>query len=86
MLDSKIEVVALRWKGKDAGLGIAGRMARNAALNNALLNLRRQGVDSYLEIHSDRGLGCWLLEAKAEPSSELWSCYQAIARQLVGEP
>jgi hypothetical protein len=86
LLDSEMVVLALKWKGNDSGLGIAGRLERNAALNNALLNLRRQGVDSYLEIHSDGGLGCWLLEAKAEPSPELWSCYQAIARQMTGEP
>jgi hypothetical protein len=86
LLDSEMVVVALKWKANDSGLGIAGRLERNAALNNALLNLRRQGVDSYFEIHSDADLGCWLLETKAEPFPELWNCYQAIARQLVGEP
>jgi len=75
------QVVDLRWKGEDFGLGIIGRLNGDVSIKHAVM--RSDDVGIYA--HGDRR--CWIIsrEFGGVPLRRLWSCYQAIARHLLAE-
>lgn len=74
-------VIDLRWKGKDFGLGIIERLNNDVVIKQPIM--RSPGV----VLRALRDHNCWLIAVKAcdPPSPELWNCYQAIARHLLAE-
>ena len=75
------QVVDLRWRGEDFGLGIVSRLNSDASIKGPIMRSR----DVTIQAYSDHK--CWIIstETRDPPSGELWSCYQAIARHLLAE-
>jgi len=80
------EIVDLRWKGKDAGLGIIGRLNSDASLKRPIMIRHNVYVQGYGKHR------CWVISMSSDwltewdvPSRDLWACYQGIARHLLAE-
>ena len=73
------KVVDVRWRGDDLGLGIINRLNGNISTKDLRVLNRDVKIRTFPE-H-----GCWIIstETYVGPSEELWSCYQAIAQQLL---
>ena len=74
-------ITAVRWEGKDGGLGILGRLNRDASLGESVMEKQCD-----LTIRSRPKHGCWLIVNHWPAlSARLWSCYQKIAGHLLAE-
>ena len=80
------EIVDLRWKGKDAGLGIIGLLNSDTSLKRPIMVSR----DVYIQGYGKHR--CWIISMPSDwstrwdvPSRDLWNCYQGIARHLLAE-
>ena len=73
------KVVDLQWRGQDSQSGLIDRLMSDFSTRQAIMNIHA------LEIETYPSHGSWILTAWvwAAPSTELWDCYQAIARQLL---
>ena len=80
------EIVDLRWKGKDEGLGIIGRLNSDTSLKRPIMISH----DVYIQGYGTHR--CWIISMPSDwstrwdvPSRDLWNCYQGIARHLLAE-
>ena len=66
-------------KGKDFGLGLIDR------LNGDISTKDPRVLSCAVDIRAYPGHGVWIISTETwdRPSEELWSCYQAIAHQLL---
>ena len=72
------DVVDIRWKGEDFGLRLI------ESLNGVSSLLKPMMKSGDLEIRVYPKHECWVLTTRNEgPTTQLWDCYQAIARQLL---
>jgi hypothetical protein len=76
------EKVALRWRGKDSGLGIIRRLDSDTSINQTIMM-----SDFELRIRSISDHKCWIISTEFNDilSRELWDCYQAIAQHLLAD-
>lgn len=75
------QVVDLRWRGEDFGLGIMGRLNSDVSIKGPIMRSR----DVTIQAYSDHK--CWTIstETRDRPSGELWSCYHTMAQHLLAE-
>ena len=74
------QVVDLRWKGKDSGLGIISRLNSDISIKHPIMT--QLNCDVKIRAHGNHE--CWIISTENDPlTAELWSCYQAIARHLL---
>ena len=79
------EVIGVKWKGEDYGLGIIERLSK-LSITNVILDSHWQGINADLEINAEPKHSCWLMWTKTIPTQELWDCYQSIAGELLEIP
>ena len=79
------EIIGVKWKGEDYGLGIIERLSK-LSITNVIFDSHRQGINADLEINAEPKHGCWLMWTKTVPTRELWDCYQSIAGELLEIP
>ena len=79
------------WDGDDSGLGIISRLDDDTSIDFALTD----GPNLEIRDHPDDG--CWLIsthetkgflskDPQVRVSTQLWECYQTIARHLLATP
>lgn len=87
-------VVAVKWRGKDFGLGIVELLHQDVSIANTVIAAHRGRavfgidikIDTHFEIDADPRHG-WILTARADaPSVELWKSYESIAHHLLALP
>jgi len=75
------QVMDLRWRGEDFGLGIISRLNSDVSIKGPIMRSRDVTIQAYGD-HK-----CWTIssETREPQSGELWSCYHVIARHLLAE-
>ena len=81
-------ILDVRWRGKDFGLGLIDRLNGDVSLRQPMSNAFSTGyLIGDLAIDAYPKNGCWILAERTRselPSRELWDCYETLASHLLG--